>query len=184
MILTGTVVADASTTIEDGGIVVEGDRIAAVGEREELLDAYPDREVHAYDLLAPGFVGSHVHSVQSLGRGIADDTELLDWLFDHVLPMEASLDAEAMSVAARLGYLEMIESGTTTCVDHLSVHHADRAFDAAVEMGIRGRLGKVLMDQRAPDGPEDDRIDRARQQEGGHGVGRDSGLRLADGVGG
>jgi len=156
MILTGTVVADASTTIEDGGIVVDGDRIAAVGEREAILDAYPDREVHAYDLLAPGFVGSHVHSVQSLGRGIADDTELLDWLFDHVLPMEASLDAEAMSVAARLGYLEMIESGTTTCVDHLSVHHADRAFDAAVEMGIRGRLGKVLMDQRAPDGLRED----------------------------
>ena len=159
MILTGTVVVDASTTIEDGGIVVEGDRIVAVGEREGLLETYPDREVHAYDLLAPGFVGSHVHSVQSLGRGIADDTELLDWLFDHVLPMEASLDAEAMYVAARLGYLEMIESGTTTCVDHLSVHHADRAFDAAVEMGIRGRLGKVLMDRRAPDGLREDTDD-------------------------
>ncbi|WP_440007964.1 5'-deoxyadenosine deaminase [Halomicrococcus sp. SG-WS-1] len=156
MLLTGTVVADASTVIEDGAIVVEDERIAAVGEREDVLDAYPDREVRSYDLLAPGFVGSHVHSVQSLGRGIADDTELLDWLFDHVLPMEASLDGEAMSVAARLGYLEMIESGTTTCVDHLSVHHADRAFDAAVEMGIRGRLGKVLMDKSAPDGLQED----------------------------
>ncbi|MFT4946029.1 MAG: 5-methylthioadenosine/S-adenosylhomocysteine deaminase, partial [Natronomonas sp.] len=53
---------------------------------------------------------------------------------------------------AKLGYLELIESGTTTVIDHLSVAHADRAFEAAGEMGIRGLLGKVLMDRRSPDG--------------------------------
>jgi len=89
--------------------------------------------------------GAH-HSVQSLGRGIADDTELLDWLFDYILPMEASLSADEMEVAAKLGYLEMIESGTTTCVDHLSVDHADKAFEAAGKIGIRGVLGKVITD--------------------------------------
>jgi 5-methylthioadenosine/S-adenosylhomocysteine deaminase len=57
-----------------------------------------------------------------------------------------------MEVAARLGYLELIESGTTTAIDHLSVAHADRAFEAAGEMGIRGLLGKVLMDRRSPEG--------------------------------
>jgi cytosine/adenosine deaminase-related metal-dependent hydrolase len=61
-----------------------------------------------------------------------------------------------MAVAARLGYLECIESGTTTVVDHLSVNHADRAFEAAGEMGLRGVLGKVLMDQRGPAGLEED----------------------------
>ncbi len=151
MILTGTVVADATTIIEDGAIVVDGETITAVGDRAELLDSYSEHEIDEYDLLLPGLVGGHVHSVQSLGRGIADDTELLDWLFEYILPMEASLDAEEMYAAARLGYLELVESGTTTCIDHLSVRHADRAFDAAKEMGIRGRLGKVLMDQRAPD---------------------------------
>ncbi|WP_266074794.1 5'-deoxyadenosine deaminase [Haladaptatus caseinilyticus] len=152
MILTGTVVADATTIIEDGAVVVRADTIEAVGERVELLDRYPAHEVDEYDLLLPGLVGGHVHSVQSLGRGIADDAELLDWLFEYVLPMEANLGPEEMYAAARLGYLELIESGTTTCIDHLSVRYADRAFDAAVEMGIRGRLGKVLMDQRAPYG--------------------------------
>ncbi|MFW6449215.1 MAG: 5'-deoxyadenosine deaminase, partial [Halobacteriota archaeon] len=58
----------------------------------------------------------------------------------------------AMRVAAELGYLECIESGTTTVIDHLSVHHAEEAFEAAIEMGIRGRLGKVLMDKNAPEG--------------------------------
>ncbi len=152
MLLTGTVIQDAETVIGDGAVVVEGSEIAAVGDRAELAERYPDHERRAFDLLAPGLVGAHVHSVQSLGRGMADDTALLDWLFDHVLPMEAALTADQMEVAAKLGYLECIESGTTTVIDHLSVAHADRAFEAAGELGIRGVLGKVLMDKDAPPG--------------------------------
>jgi len=165
MLLIGTVVADASTVIEDGALVVEGDRIAAVGDRAELLDRYPGHERHRCDLLAPGVVGGHVHSVQSLGRGIADDAELLDWLFDHVLPMEAAMDAAEMRAAARLGYLELIESGTTACVDHLSVAHAAEAFEAAGELGVRGVLGKVLMDKDSPEGLEEDTGAALRESE-------------------
>ncbi|APW99703.1 ethylammeline chlorohydrolase [Halobiforma lacisalsi AJ5] len=152
MLLSGTVIADADTVIADGAVVVEDDRIVAVGDRSDCIERYPDHERRSYDLLAPGTVGAHVHSVQSLGRGIADDTALLEWLFDYVLPMEASLSAEEMRTAAELGYLEMIESGTTTCIDHLSVHHAEEAFEAARDLGIRGRLGKVMMDKESPDG--------------------------------
>jgi len=152
MILSGTVVADASTLVRDGAVVVEGSEVVAVGDRAALVDRYPGHREESYDVLAPGQVGAHVHSVQSLGRGIADDTELLDWLFDYILPMEATLAADEMEVAAKLGYLELIESGTTTAIDHLSVAHADRAFEAAGEMGVRGVLGKVLMDRRSPEG--------------------------------
>jgi 5-methylthioadenosine/S-adenosylhomocysteine deaminase len=152
MRVSGTIVADSSTIIEDGSVVVEGETIAAVGDRGELADRYPDHREVVTDIVAPGLVGGHIHSVQSLGRGIAEDRELLDWLFDYILPMEATLTADEMELAAKLGYLELIESGTTTAIDHLSVSHADRAFEAAGEMGIRGLLGKVLMDQRSPDG--------------------------------
>ncbi|UVE49979.1 5'-deoxyadenosine deaminase [Haloferax larsenii] len=165
MLLAGTVVADATTIIEDGAVVTEGDRIVAVGEQETLVETYPDHERRELDIVAPGLVGGHVHSVQSLGRGIADDTALLDWLFDHVLPMEAGLDADGMRVAAELGYLECIESGTTGVVDHLSVRHADEAFEAAGEMGIRGRLGKVLMDSNSPDGLQEDTDDALAETE-------------------
>jgi cytosine/adenosine deaminase-related metal-dependent hydrolase len=156
MLLTGTVIQDAATVLSDGAVVVAGSRIAAVGPREEVVERYPDHERRSYDLLAPGLVGAHVHSVQSLGRGMADDAALLDWLFDHVLPMEAALTAEQMEIAAKLGYLECLESGTTTVVDHLSVAHADQAFEAAGELGIRGVLGKVLMDKDSPPGLMED----------------------------
>lgn len=152
MLLAGTVIADANTVIDDGAVVVADDTIVAVGEETTLRERYADHERRTFDLVAPGLVGGHVHSVQSLGRGVADDAALLDWLFEAVLPMEAAMDAEATRAAAELGYLECLGSGTTTVVDHLSVNHAAEAFEAAIETGIRGRLGKVLMDQRSPDG--------------------------------
>ncbi len=152
MLLRGTVVADPATVIPDGAVVVSDSTIEAVGDRSDLESRYPDEPRDDYDILMPGLVGAHLHSVQSLGRGIADDATLLDWLFDYILPMEANLSPEEMRLAAELGYLELIETGTTTAIDHLSVAHADQAFEAAGEMGIRGRLGKVMMDQRSPDG--------------------------------
>jgi len=152
MRVSGTVVADSTTVIEEGSVLVEGKRITAVGERDQLAERYPDHRELTADLVLPGLVGGHIHSVQSLGRGIAEDCELFDWLFDYILPLEATLTADEMEAAARLGYLELIETGTTTAIDHLSVAHADRAFEAAGEMGIRGLLGKVLMDRRSPDG--------------------------------
>ena len=152
MIVSGTVVTDSSTIIEEGAVVVGGSEITAVGDAKALREQYPDHREKRYDIVMPGMVGGHIHSVQSLGRGISEDRELLDWLFDYILPMEATLTADEMETAARLGYLELIETGTTTAIDHLSVAHAERAFEAAGKMGIRGLLGKVLMDQRSPEG--------------------------------
>jgi cytosine/adenosine deaminase-related metal-dependent hydrolase len=156
MLLRGTVVVDPETVIESGAVVVDDDRIEAVGPSETVTAQYPGHEQRSFDIVAPGLVQAHVHTVQSLGRGIADDAPLLEWLFDHVLPMEATMEPEEMEVAATLGYLELLESGVTTCIDHLSVNHAERAIEAAGNTGIRALLGKVLMDTNAPDGLEED----------------------------
>ena len=152
MIISGTVIADGATVIREGAVVVAGSEIVAVGGRESLVERYPDHREVCHDIVAPGLVEAHVHSVQSLGRGLAEDCALLDWLFEYVLPLEATLTADEMAVAARLGYLELLTSGATTVIDHLSVAHADRAIEAAGEMGIRALLGKAMMDRRAPPG--------------------------------
>jgi cytosine/adenosine deaminase-related metal-dependent hydrolase len=156
MLISGTVVADASTVIRDGAVVVSEGEIVAVGERASMMERYPDHRELRHAIVAPGLVQAHVHTVQTLGRGRAEDCALLDWLFEYVLPLEATLTADEMAAAARLGYLELVTSGVTTVIDHLSVAHADRAFEAAGEMGIRGLLGKAMMDQRAPDGLRED----------------------------
>ena len=152
MLLAGTVVVDDSTVVEDGAVVVEGDRIVAVGPDEDLRDRYPDHERRELDILCPGLVQTHVHSVQSPGRGLADDTGLFEWLEEYILPIEADLTADELELASLLSYVELLEHGTTCCVDHLTVHHSERAFEAAATAGIRGVLGKALMDRNAPDG--------------------------------
>jgi len=152
MLLTGTVVQDADSVVESGGVVTSGSRIEAVGRASQLQAEYPDHEHRSFDIVAPGFVQAHVHSVQSPGRGLADDTGLFEWLFDYILPIEAEMTAEELEVASTLSYLELLENGTTCCLDHLTVDHADRAFKAAGDVGIRGALGKVLMDRDSPEG--------------------------------
>lgn len=150
MIITGTVVADSETVIQEGAVVTVDEEIVAVGPAEKYLEQYPDHQHRSVDIVAPGLITTHVHSVQSLGRGIADDVGLLEWLNESILPLEAALDAEMTEYAAKLGYLEMIENGVTACIDHPTVANTDVVFEAAGELGLRARLGKVLMDRDGP----------------------------------
>ena len=152
MLLTGTVIVDHEEVIEDGAVVTADDQIERVGERTELIEAYPDHQQQSYDIISPGFVQTHVHSVQSPGRGLADDTDLFEWLYDNILPIEANFEPEELKLASKISYLELIENGTTTCIDHLTVNHSEKAFEAAEEIGIRGAIGKVLMDRDSPEG--------------------------------
>lgn len=152
MLLSGTVIVDNQEVIEDGAVVTKDSRIEKVGNRAEIIESYPNHDHQSYDIISPGFIQTHVHSVQSPGRGLADDTELFEWLYDNILPIEANFDPDELKLASKISYFELIENGTTTCIDHLTVNHSEKAFEAAKEVGIRGAIGKVLMDRDSPEG--------------------------------
>ncbi|NSL88057.1 imidazolonepropionase [Chitinophaga sp. Mgbs1] len=62
--LKGTLQDEDLTVIEKGGIVVNDGRIVAVAPYKELLQQYPDCEVHFIDqpmVLLPGFIDCHTH---------------------------------------------------------------------------------------------------------------------------
>ncbi|OBA19571.1 hypothetical protein METBIDRAFT_46258 [Metschnikowia bicuspidata var. bicuspidata NRRL YB-4993] len=137
--------------IDNGAIVVQADRIAAVGPADEILQKFKDEEI--FDLggqiVMPGLISLHVHLAQSLLRTAADDLALIEWLCHRVWRMQGNFTEEDGYVAAQLTIAEMLKSGTTTFVESL---FAERygfagAVDAVVESGIRGCLGKVVMDQ-------------------------------------
>jgi 5-methylthioadenosine/S-adenosylhomocysteine deaminase len=100
-------------------------------------------------VVMPGLVQAHVHTVQTLARGRADDLELLDWLREVVWPYEASLDEETTTAAGELACAELLLGGTTAILDMATVHHTDAIFGAAQRSGIRATIGKAMMD--APD---------------------------------
>jgi cytosine/adenosine deaminase-related metal-dependent hydrolase len=134
---------DAGNRVLSADVAVEGDRIVAVGA--DL------RGTRVIDLrgkwLLPGFVQTHVHLVQTLFRGLADDLLLLDWLRTRIWPFERAHDLDSVYASARLGITELLAGGTTAILDMATVHHTDAVFTAAAEAGIRLWCGAAMMDR-------------------------------------
>lgn len=126
-----------------GDVLLENDRIKAIGKTEEQADKVIDA---TGKVVIPGFVQTHIHLCQALFRGQADDMELLDWLKKRIWPLEATHDEESIYYSAMLGCGELIKGGTTCIVDMETVHHTDSAIQAIYENGMRAITGKVMMD--------------------------------------
>src|SRR5450759_1158494 len=108
----------SSPHIEDGAVLVRGDRIVAVGSRAELEAAHPTEEVRDFGLavLMPGFVGLHTHLEYSIFRGAVDDVPYTAWKM-QVSQKESRLAPEDWRDSAVLGAMEALGSGITTVAD-------------------------------------------------------------------
>ncbi|HVG18190.1 MAG TPA: 5'-deoxyadenosine deaminase [Blastocatellia bacterium] len=139
------VTLDDQNHVFEGGVLVEGGIITALGES---LPARADETIDAGGrALMPGFVQTHVHLCQTLFRGAADDLALIDWLKKRVWPMEAAHTADSLYASARLGIAELIRGGTTCALTMETVHHTEQVFRAVEESGFRATVGKCMMDK-------------------------------------
>ncbi|KAK3112660.1 hypothetical protein LTR53_010830 [Teratosphaeriaceae sp. CCFEE 6253] len=143
-------VNDHRDIIDDGAILVQADQITAIGKTPNLTSQYPDEPITELEgrIVIPGLINTHMHTAQTLLRGTADDLELVSWLCERIWPLQGTFTAEDGAAAARLSIVEMLKSGTTTFLESM---FADRyGFDglcaAVEESGIRGCLGKIVMD--------------------------------------
>lgn len=137
--------------IEKGAICVKNSVIADIGKTRDLVTRYPDEEQMNLEghIVMPGLISLHVHLAQSLLRTCADDLPLIEWLCDRVWCMQGCFSEEDGYVASKLTIAEMLKSGTTTFVEALFAERYgfEGAVRAVVESGIRGCIGKVVMDQ-------------------------------------
>ncbi len=123
------------TPIEDGALRVEGDRIVAVGRREELRPETGEEELDlGQAALLPGFVDLHTHLEYSVFRGLVDDLSYTSWKL-QVMGRSRALTLEDWTASARLGALEAIQSGITCIADMTS---SSASLEAAAEAGLRG----------------------------------------------
>lgn len=136
--------------IDDGAILVQGNIIADIGKTTALINSYPNEASTKLDgrIVIPGLINTHMHTAQTLLRGTADDLELVSWLCERIWPLQGNFTSEDGYCAARLSIAEMLKSGTTCFLESM---FADRyGFDglcrAVEESGIRGCLGKIVMD--------------------------------------
>jgi cytosine/adenosine deaminase-related metal-dependent hydrolase len=122
-----------------GDVLVEDDRIAAVGRSVEAGDA---EVIDAADcIVIPGFIDSHRHTWETVIRGIAPDVSLggyFEIVLDQLAPAYRPEDVYAGNY---LGSLEAIDAGVTTLLDwsHISntPEHADEAIRGLRDARLR-----------------------------------------------
>ncbi|ODQ61975.1 hypothetical protein WICANDRAFT_60049 [Wickerhamomyces anomalus NRRL Y-366-8] len=113
-----------------------------------------DISANAKSFFFPGFIDTHIHAPQYPNNGIFGYSTLLDWLTTYTYPLEASLKnldkaelvynkvitrtvANGTTCAA---YYATIDTDATNLLTDLALHHGQRAF-----------IGKVCMNDNAPD---------------------------------
>lgn len=113
---------DAGTIYEDAAMVIESDRIRAIGPAAELVPQYPTAECvdGRGKAILPGFANLHTHLGLTLARGIFEDysqAHTPPFSVDPPRPRRPSLNDDEHRVMRQLGMLEAIRSGTTLVVE-------------------------------------------------------------------
>ena len=138
--------------IEDGALVVESGRIAAIGRHADLAAPGLAEIDHRPHLILPGFIDPHIHFPQV--QVIASwGEQLLDWLNRYTFPEEARYDDPAHAETMASAFLDLLLAhGTTTACAFASVHEgsAEALFSAAAARNMSMIAGKVMMDRNAP----------------------------------
>jgi len=140
----------------DGLVICRNGIIEAVGAAVDLLSSVPvGTPVATYPgcLIAPGFIDTHVHYVQT-GMVASYGAQLLDWLDRYAFPAELEFASESHAAAmAKIFCDELLRNGTTTALVFCAVYpqSVDALFVEAEKRGMRIIAGKVLMDRNAPE---------------------------------
>ena len=153
--------ASAQNYVEDGAVLIEGGKIAAVGEARDVLARAPQGAIvddHAGALVMPGLIDVHIHYPQT--QVIASyGAQLLDWLHTYTFVEEQRFaDPEHCARVAKFFLGELFRNGTTTALVYCTVYpqSADAFFAAASHVGARMIAGKAMLDRNAPKALTDD----------------------------
>lgn len=135
-----------------GHLVIEGDRLTAVGAGPAPDVPGADRIDGTGCLATPGLVNAHHHLYQWASQGLATDGTLFEWLTTLYKPW-SRMDAEVVAGAASAGLGWLARSGCTTSSDHHYLFPRGRGdlfaagIEAAAELGVRFQPCRGSMDR-------------------------------------
>jgi 5-methylthioadenosine/S-adenosylhomocysteine deaminase len=139
--------------IENGSIVIDGNKLAYAGPTEWTPSGTFDRTIEADRQIAmPGMVNAHCHSPANLVRGMMPSRPLEIWRAYYRASLRDMRD-EDFYASALLGGMEMLKGGTTTVLDHFFGNQARRfmgagaAIQAMRDVGLRHVISLTLSDK-------------------------------------
>ncbi len=145
LLKSGIVVSQDSKlgVLPQGDVLIDGDRIAAVGP--DLQGPDPQNGAETIDcsghFVLPGLINAHMHTWQTALRSVASNWTLLEY-FRHVHAGLATVfEPEDIHIATLAGALNQLDHGVTTLVDwchnNPTPAHTDAAIAGLQESGIR-----------------------------------------------
>ena len=133
--------------LENHAVAVTGGQVMALLPREEMkLRCSPARVCHLDShVLIPGLINLHTHAAMTLMRGLADDLKLMDWLSNHIWPVESKhVSGQFVHDGALLACAEMLRGGVT-CFNDM-YFYPEMTGRAALDAGMRATLGIVVIE--------------------------------------
>lgn len=136
---------------ENVNVAIAGNRIVQVTPDPV---AVPDgcRRISGRDrLLIPGLVSAHAHSPENMLKGRIEAVPLEFWLFD-LFGSSFAFTARETYLAAMIGAIEMLKTGTTAVLDHFWVNGAmnmealNAVMSAYRDIGIRAGVAPLVED--------------------------------------
>jgi 5-methylthioadenosine/S-adenosylhomocysteine deaminase len=139
----------------EGWVAVDGDRIVGLGSMGELRVGPQDEVIDlGGKLVLPGLINGHNHHWGSLFKNTGEGLLLEPWLDQVTLPLMAQLSNQDLRVAAYLGAIEQLLTGTTCSLNHIVNVNDEESMAAIVqpvlEVGIRQLVAKELRDTPSP----------------------------------
>jgi len=125
-------VVDERGDTHDGPVLIDGDRITAIGEAAEVRDA--QRVPLAGRMLLPGFTNAHSHAFQRVLRGRVEqrdpNTERDDFWSWRALMYSAALalDLDEIEAVTAWCYADMLKSGFVPVGECHYLHHGRDGF--------------------------------------------------------
>lgn len=149
---------EAGRFYENGAVVMDGDNIAAVGDFAEIRAQYPDADfIDAKGgVIMPGLINAHNHIYSAFARGLSingyDPKGFLDVLDGMWWTIDRNLMLDATEASADATFIDCIENGVTTVVDHHASYGAIagslfRIADSAAKYGVRANLCYEISDR-------------------------------------
>jgi len=146
----GQVLAGMPAALARADVLIEGDRIAAVGPGLTAPAGVPVIDASGHTVL-PGMGNAHTHAASHLARGRAGNWTLED-LLTHSAANYGFRTPEDEYISAAVGAIEMLKTGCTSAYDLYMAVPAitDLAFEAVVraytDVGIRVVLAPAVAD--------------------------------------
>lgn len=132
---------------QNAAIVIEKNRIREIGSAKEILEKYKDNDCSKISCkgkaVFPGFVNTHIHTAQSIVRGVAEDLGRAP-SYTPTVPQGDDLSDEESYVFSLLGAATALRFGSTTINDNYA--HAMINAKAFETLGLRAVVSERVHD--------------------------------------